>query len=121
MNALNIKEFDLKETLSPNRFTGLWRLMRGYRTRYFAATLFLGISAFSKTGMFLLVQYLIDDVLAVQRLSVLPWVAAGFLGLALSEGMFTFLSGRLAAQTAEGIAFRLRNFIYDHIQRLSFC
>jgi ATP-binding cassette subfamily B protein len=120
MNAPNIQEFDLQETISPNRFTGLWRLMRGYRMRYLAATLSLGISAFSKTGMFLLVQYLIDDVLAPQRLNVLPWVAAGFLGLALLEGTFTFISGRLAAATAEGIAYRLRNYIYDHIQRLSF-
>ncbi|HUF39585.1 MAG TPA: ABC transporter ATP-binding protein [Anaerolineales bacterium] len=120
MNALNIEEFDLQETLATNRFAGLWRLMRGYRTRYLGATIALGISAFSKTGMFLLVQYLIDDVLAPQRLHLLPWVAAGFLGLALLEGGFTFAAGRLAAATAEGIAFRLRNFIYDHIQRLSF-
>jgi ATP-binding cassette, subfamily B, bacterial len=36
------------------------------------------------------------------------------------KGGFTFLSGRLAAQTAEGIARRLRNYLYDHIQRLTF-
>jgi ATP-binding cassette subfamily B protein len=30
------------------------------------------------------------------------------------------LSGRLAAQTAEGTTLRLRNYLYDHIQRLSF-
>ena len=120
MNALNIQEFDLQETISPNRLTGLWRLMRGYRTRYLAATLSLGLSAISKTGMFLLVEYLIDDVIAPQRLNLLPWVAFGFLGLALLEGGFTFISGRLAAATAEGIAYRLRNFIYDHIQRLTF-
>ena len=47
-------------------------------------------------------------------------VAVGFVGLAAFEGIFTFLSGRLAAQTAEGIARRLRNYMFDHIQRLSF-
>jgi ATP-binding cassette subfamily B protein len=36
------------------------------------------------------------------------------------EGGFSFLSGRLAAFSAEGITCRLRNFLFDHIQRLSF-
>ncbi|MCX8063509.1 MAG: ABC transporter ATP-binding protein/permease, partial [Anaerolineales bacterium] len=36
------------------------------------------------------------------------------------EGGGAFLSGRLAAYTAEGIARRLRDFLFDHIQRLSF-
>ena len=43
-----------------------------------------------------------------------------FVGLALVEGGFAFLSGRLAAYTAEGITRRLRDFLFDHIQRLSF-
>ena len=51
---------------------------------------------------------------------VLVLIALGFVGLALLEGGFTFLSGRLAAQTAEGVARRLRNYLYDHIQRLTF-
>jgi ATP-binding cassette subfamily B protein len=44
----------------------------------------------------------------------------GFVGLAAVEGGFSFLSGRLAAFTAEGITRRLRDFLFDHIQRLSF-
>jgi ATP-binding cassette subfamily B protein len=40
--------------------------------------------------------------------------------LALFEGGFSFVSGRLAAYTAEGITRRLRDFLFDHIQRLSF-
>ena len=46
-------------------------------------------------------------------------LALGFIGLALVEGGFTFFSGRLAARTSEGIAQRLRDYLYDHIQRLS--
>ncbi len=114
------QEFDLQETLSDNRFIGIWRLMRGYRWHYLLATLALGFSALSKTGMFLLVDYLVDDVLGNQLVELLPWVALGFIGLAVFEGFFTFGSGWLAAQTAEGIALRLRNFLFDHIQRLSF-
>ncbi len=47
-------------------------------------------------------------------------IALGFVGLAVLQGGFTFLSGRLAARTAEGIVLRLRNYLFDHIQRLSF-
>ena len=120
MNTPHILEFNLQDTLHKNRFVSLWKLMRGFRLHYLGATLSLGVSAFSKTGMFLLVQFLIDDVLAEEKRSLLPWVALSFVGLALMEGSFTFLSGRLAAATAEGIAYRLRNYIFDHIQRLTF-
>jgi ATP-binding cassette, subfamily B, bacterial len=44
----------------------------------------------------------------------------GFVGLALLEGGFSFLSGRWAAQTAEGTTRRLRNYLFDHIQHLPF-
>ena len=47
-------------------------------------------------------------------------IALGFVGLAVIQGAFTFLSGRLAARSAEGAILRLRNFLFDHIQRLSF-
>jgi ATP-binding cassette subfamily B protein len=48
------------------------------------------------------------------------WIALGFVGLALFEGGFAYLSSRLASFSAEGITRRLRNFLFDHIQRLSF-
>jgi ATP-binding cassette subfamily B protein len=47
-------------------------------------------------------------------------IAAGFVLLAVVEGGFAFLSGRLAAETAEGSTRRLRNYLYDHIQHLTF-
>lgn len=51
----------------------------------------------------------------------LPWIALGFLGLALLEGAFTFFKWTLwVAAAAEGITIRLRDYLYDHIQRLSF-
>jgi ATP-binding cassette subfamily B protein len=47
-------------------------------------------------------------------------IALGFVLLALIEGTFTFNAGRLAADTAEGITRRLRNYLFDHLQHLSF-
>jgi ATP-binding cassette subfamily B protein len=113
--------FDLKNAVSDKRLVGLWRMMTGFRLTYLGATLSMGVAAASKTATYLLLRYFVDDVLGQEEPSgILPLVALGFVGLALFEGTFTFLSGRLAAQTAEGIALRLRNYLFDHIQRLSF-
>ncbi len=47
-------------------------------------------------------------------------IVLGFIGLAIITGGFSFISGTLAARTAEGITRRVRDYIYDHLQRLSF-
>jgi ATP-binding cassette subfamily B protein len=96
-------------------------MMTGFRLRYLWATLSLALSTGSKTATYLLLRYFIDNVLGQGKLTGrLPLIALGFVGLALFQGTFTFLSGRWAAQTAEGIVLRLRNYLFDHIQRLSF-
>jgi ATP-binding cassette subfamily B protein len=115
-----ITQFDLKASISNNRLIGLWRLMTGYRGAYLGATLSLGIAAISKTFTYLLIRYFVDDVLTPGNYNLIPAIALAFIGLALLEGSCTFLSGALAARTAEGIAQRLRNYLFDHIQRLSF-
>ena len=103
------------------RLIGLWKLMKGFRLKYLGATTSQALAAVSKTSTYLLLRYLIDNVLENPNTShLLLLFALGFIGLAIIEGFFTFMSGRLAAQTAEGIALRLRNFLFDHIQRLSF-
>lgn len=114
-------EFDLKEVVSDNRLVGLWRLMRGFHLHYLGAAVSIGISAMSRSAFYFLLRFLIDDVLGQPAAArQLPLVALGFIALALVQGLFTFLSGRLAARTAEGVVLRLRNYLYDHIQRLSF-
>jgi len=113
-------EFDFKNTVSDNRLIGLWRMMTGFRWLYLGAVVGVGVAAVFRTGVYLLLRYFVDDVLTQKHFGVLPLVGLGFVGLALVQGVFIFLSGRWAAQTAEGIALRLRNYLYDHIQRLSF-
>ena len=113
--------FDLKHIVTDKRLVGLWRMMRSFRSIYLWATLSLGVTALARTGSMLLLGYFVDNVLGHEELTgILPLVTLGFIGLALVQGAFTFLSGRWAAQTAEGIALRLRNYLFDHIQRLSF-
>jgi len=95
--------------------------MHGFRLAYVAANLSLALSAIFKTSTFLLLRYFADQILGQpEKNALLPFIGLGFIGLAALEGLFTFFSGRLAAFTAEGMTFRLRNYLFDHIQRLSF-
>jgi len=119
--TLDIFDLGIQKNIPKNRLAGLWKLMVGFRLRYLGAVTSLGISAVAKTLTFLLLRYFIDTFLGSQNTTVkLPYIALGFVGLAIIEGGSTFISGLLASQTAEGITRRLRNFLYDHIQHLSF-
>jgi ATP-binding cassette subfamily B protein len=94
----------------------------GRRLTYLGAIISLGLATMARTATFLLLRYLVDTVLASTAAlpRQLPPVALGFVGLALVQGSLSFLSGRLASRTAEGVVLRLRNYMFDHIQRLSF-
>jgi ATP-binding cassette subfamily B protein len=96
-------------------------MLTGFRLIYLGAVVGVGVAAVFRTGNYLLLRYFVDDVFAEEGFGrTLPLIAVGFVGLALVQGAFSFLSGTLAARTAEGITVRLRNYLFDHIQRLSF-
>ena len=122
MSEIGIRlTYDLKDTLTANPFVSLWRMTTGFRAIYLVAIVAAGLAALSGSAVFYLLRYFVDDVLpGSDRRGDLPWVAAGIIGLALLQGLFTFGMGRSAAQTAEGVARRLRNYLYDQIQRLTF-
>ena len=120
--------YDFRAAQNKNRLMGLWQMMTDYRLPYLGAVAALAVSAIAKTVTFLLLRYFVDHVMTESSASgpipaalnrTLIYVALGFVGLALVEGGFAYFSGRLAAYTAEGITRRLRNFLFDHIQRLS--
>lgn len=120
-------EYDFSQALTKNRIYGLWRMLSGFRLHYAAATFSLAIASVSKTATFLLLRYFVDTVLENRDISLggnlnrtLIMIALGFVILATSEGSFSYFSGRLAAYTAEGVTRRLRNYLFDHIQRLDF-
>ena len=114
-------EFDLKSTLSKYRIVGIWRMLKGYQLIYVGAFICIGLAALSQTIFYYLLRYFTDEVLARPEASGrLVWVAAGFIALALFQGLFTFMGGRWAAKTSESVIRRLRDYLYYHIQRLSF-
>jgi ATP-binding cassette subfamily B protein len=118
--------FDFRTAISANRVKGLWTMLADYRLPYIGATFALAVSALAKTLTFSLLHYFTDTVLPAGKApggdmsGALLWIALGFVGLAAVEGGFAFLSGRLAAYTAEGLTRRMRNYLFDHLQRLSF-
>jgi ATP-binding cassette subfamily B protein len=96
-------------------------MLTGYRWLYLAATASLAVAALAKTSTYLLLRHFIDNVLGKNAaIGSLAVVGLGFVLLALVEGGFSFLSGRLASLSAEGITLRLRTYLFDHIQRLTF-
>ena len=128
MNAITPTSiyFDFRNALTKNRLLGIWRMMTDFRVSYIGATAALAVSALAKACTFLLLGYFADKVLTQQIYfggtleKTLLFIGFGFILLAAIEGLFSYLSGRLAAYTAEGITRRLRDFLFDHIQRLSF-
>jgi len=121
-------EYDFRKAIAKYRLAGLWRMMTGFRGPYLGAILALTVASLARTGNTLLMRYFADSLLGIQEpigvattiTQVIILVALGFLGLALIEGAMSFLSGRFSAFTAEGIMRRLRNYLFDHIQRLPF-
>lgn len=110
-----------KVVSSKNGLTALWRLMSGYHGHYLLAALMLAISATARAGIYLFLGWFVDHILKEGRFgSELLLSAAGFMGLILMQAVSGFLSNQLAAQTAESSTRRLRDLLFDHIQRLSF-
>ena len=112
---------DLEHTVHKNRLVGLWRMMKGYRWFYLVAVLSVAIGAVGRTYSFILLRYVIDEVLTqgvmVDRLYLF---GLAFVGLAVLQGVFSYLQSTWSARTAEGVTLRLRNYLFDHIQRLPF-
>ena len=112
---------DLKPILAGSRLQGAWKLTQGYRIPYVSAALALGFSTGARTASLLLIQYFVDRYLMQGDRTYTLWmIALGFVVLAAIQGGFTFVSGALAAHTAESIAQRLRNYVLNHLQRLPF-
>jgi ATP-binding cassette subfamily B protein len=114
-------DMDLQEVVTEKRFVGMWRLLRGYRWIYISAILGVGIAAVARTGTYMLLGYYVDEVLVNETSQFKPLeIALAFIGLSLVMGLFAFISGALAGRTAEGIAKRVRDYVFDHIQHLTF-
>jgi ATP-binding cassette subfamily B protein len=112
--------FDPRAHLPPAGLRGLWRLLHGFRLRYLGAMMGLFVSTVARTSVYLLLRVFVDDVVGKREPAWYALVAAGFVGLALVQAGGSFVGGAYSAQASEGITQRLRNYLYRHIQSLSF-
>jgi ATP-binding cassette subfamily B protein len=113
-----------------------WRLMAGFRVRFGVA---IGAMLLATALRFLVplvasgtIDYALEAgngssrvVDVFRRLVEQDWLARHLwvaallmVGLTLVSGVFNFLKGKLAAEAADGIARRLKNRLYGHLQRL---
>lgn len=110
-----------KITSNKNGLVTLWHLLSGYHGHYALSAIMLAISAASRTGMYLFLGYFVDQIIGQGKFGTeLLQGAATFMGLIMLQALSGFLSNKLAAQTAESSTRRLRDLLFDHIQRLSF-
>ncbi len=120
-NSRNQSELDLKRLLSEKRIKGLWHLMSGYHLEFLTAITAQGFSAYAKAVTYLLLSFFVDNYLITSKGTYPIWmIALSFVLLAGLQGLFTYISGRLAARTSENTTRRLRNYLFDHIQHLPF-
>lgn len=115
----------------------LWQLMQGSRARYAAAIASLVVASSFLYLAPLIPQIVIDGVLVPDPAAgpLVQWGVAvmggadsiaanlwlpGLLIAAITgvAGLFTYLRGRWTAQATEAITRRLRDRLYDHLQRL---
>ena len=62
----------------------------------------------------------IDDGVGPRKLGVIFLIVGGLVALALARGLFTFLQGYLAERASQGVAYDLRDALFERIERLSF-
>jgi ATP-binding cassette subfamily B protein len=101
----------------------LARTLRYLRRYWLWATgAFLGLLIGSGTRLAIprLTQVIIDEGIAARQQEVIIGASLGIVGLAIAGSVFTFVQGVLAARTAQGVAYDLRNELYKKIQSLSF-
>ncbi|MGB1249780.1 MAG: ABC transporter ATP-binding protein [Candidatus Promineifilaceae bacterium] len=114
------KKQEPKQSIRENA-RGVIRLINGYRLLYLGAMIATGIAAVASTYIYLTLAQIIDEILPQEgALALMPRFALILVGLALLQGIFSFGAGRWAAYVAERSVQQLRNYLYDHIQRLSF-
>jgi ATP-binding cassette subfamily B protein len=95
--------------------------MRGYHFHYLVSTIFLSLAAFARTGMYIYLGNFIDRMLDKKLVGQeLTLGALTFGALIALQALSSFMSSWMANFTAENSTRRLRDHLFDHIQRLSY-
>ena len=106
-------------------FLTLFSLLKGNRRLYVLTILILGFTIGAEVAGFMVIRRVVDGLLEPELRSTgiitfLITCTLAFLGLALLKGGLSYLHGWGKAHCSEQVIRRMRNSLYDHMQRLSF-
>ncbi|GGJ31628.1 protein-tyrosine-phosphatase [Streptomyces brasiliensis] len=99
-------------------FRRFWPLTRGLRGWLLIVWLCTVIAALAETGAILLFSELTDNALQKGSLAAFWTPAAQWLGIAIVGALVAYAGNSLAAWTTERFVMRLREHVFDHVQRL---
>ncbi|NLB71271.1 MAG: ABC transporter ATP-binding protein [Chloroflexi bacterium] len=115
------REINISTVASDNKLAALWHLMTGYHFNFLIANLFTTLAALARTGMYLYLGDFVDRILtegvAGQNLVL---SALSFGSLIVLQALSSFMASWMANFTAENSTRRLRDYLFDHIQRLPY-
>ncbi|HET7269595.1 MAG TPA: ABC transporter ATP-binding protein, partial [Rubrobacter sp.] len=94
--------------------------LRSYRRESIGAVVSLLMVSGANLATPVLIGRAIDDGIGPRRLEVIFLIVGGLIALALARGLFTFLQGYLAERASQGVAYDLRDALFERIERLSF-
>ncbi len=120
-NKFSYPVYDLRKVTGPHQLQNFWRMITGWHWHYVGATFFAALGALARTGMNLFLAYFIDEILIKKQFGEKLLLAIlAYLGIIILQASSSFMSGKLSAQTAEGSTRRMRDYLFNHIQRLSY-
>ena len=108
---------------TPGAGKAVWRALgylRRYRVETAGALVSLLLASAANLAAPQFVRMAVDGGFARGSLPVVRWAVAGLVGISLVRGVFNFLQGYLAERASQGVAFDLRDTLFERLQRLSF-
>ncbi|MDQ0231361.1 ABC transporter ATP-binding protein [Metabacillus malikii] len=89
--------------------------------KYFFISVFFVIFITAITVVYpIVLQLTIDEIVLKEQYQFIPWIVAGFLSLMLIKGISAFFHQYLGDMFGIHSVYRLRNELYDKLQRLPF-
>ena len=101
----------------------MWRALgylRLYKAEASGAFVALILSSAASLVTPQLIRVAIDAGIAPRRFGVILFAVGGLVGAATLRGAFQFLQGYLAERASQGVAYDLRNALFEKMERLGF-
>ena len=96
------------------------RYLRGYKAETFGALLALLLVSAANLLAPQMVRLAIDRGIRDRSWNMVVYAVVGLVAIAVGRGLFNFAQGYLAERASQGVAFDLRDGLFNHIQKLSF-